>query len=61
MFGLQPTHLIFIAIVALVLIAPSRLPELGRALRKTMDEFRSGAQEPVKPVRSDASEPPKTC
>lgn len=54
MFGLQPAHLIIILAVAFLLIAPSRLPELGRAVRKTMNEFRSGLQEPAKGVRSAA-------
>jgi sec-independent protein translocase protein TatA len=56
MFGLQPTHLVIILVVALLLIAPSRLPELGRAVRKAFDEFRSGVQEPAKSVRSASSD-----
>ena len=45
MFGLQPTHLIIILIIALLFFAPSRLPELGRALRKTFAELRSSLKE----------------
>ncbi len=56
MFGLQPTHLVIILVVALLLIAPSRLPELGRAIRKTINEFRSATQDPVKDAPSVSSD-----
>ena len=36
----NPVHLLFIAIVALVVLGPKRLPELARALGKGMREFR---------------------
>lgn len=36
----NPVHLIFIAVVALVVLGPKRLPELARALGKGMREFR---------------------
>jgi len=36
----SPVHLLFIAIVALVVLGPKRLPELARALGKAMSEFR---------------------
>ena len=45
MFGLQPIHLLFIAIVALVIFGPKRLPQLGHWLGKSVREFRKGAQE----------------
>jgi sec-independent protein translocase protein TatA len=38
---LQPTHLLVILIVALLLLGPKRLPETGRALGKGLKEFRS--------------------
>ncbi len=43
MFGdiLQPTHLILILLVALVVMGPKRLPEAGRALGKGLRDFRS--------------------
>ena len=56
MFGLQPAHLVILLVVALLLSAPSRLPELGKALRKTIEEFRATPQEPAKSVRSAASD-----
>lgn len=45
MFGLQPTHLLIILVVALLLFGPSKLPEIGKALGKTIREFQSGIKE----------------
>jgi sec-independent protein translocase protein TatA len=38
---LQPTHLLIVLIVALILLGPKRLPEAGRALGNGLKEFRS--------------------
>jgi sec-independent protein translocase protein TatA len=38
---LQPTHLIIVAIVALLVLGPKRLPEAGRALGQGLMEFKS--------------------
>jgi sec-independent protein translocase protein TatA len=38
---LQPTHLIIILIVALLVLGPKRLPEAGRALGQGLKEFKS--------------------
>jgi sec-independent protein translocase protein TatA len=45
---LQPTHLIIVLIVALLVLGPKRLPEAGRALGQGLKEFKgsiSGAHE----------------
>lgn len=68
MFGLQPTHLIIILIVALLIFGPSRLPEIGKALGKTIREFQSASKEASqglkeeldKPTEAKKEEPPKT-
>jgi sec-independent protein translocase protein TatA len=44
-FGIRPEHLIVIAIVALIIFGPSRLPEIGRALGKTLRKFQSATKE----------------
>jgi sec-independent protein translocase protein TatA len=44
-FGLQPTHLIIILVVALLIFGPSKLPEIGRAMGKTIREFQTGIKE----------------
>jgi sec-independent protein translocase protein TatA len=38
---LQPTHLLLILVVALLVLGPKRLPEVGRSLGKGMRDFRS--------------------
>jgi sec-independent protein translocase protein TatA len=44
-FGLQPVHLIVVAVVALLIFGPARLPEIGRGIGKAITEFRRGAKE----------------
>jgi sec-independent protein translocase protein TatA len=52
----NPVHLLFIAVVALVVLGPRRLPELARALGRGIREFRGAFQEasaqPPQGVRS---------
>ena len=38
---LQPTHLLFVLVVALLVLGPKRLPEAGRALGKGLRDFKS--------------------
>jgi sec-independent protein translocase protein TatA len=38
---LQPTHLLFILVVALVVLGPKRLPEVARTLGNGLRDFRS--------------------
>jgi sec-independent protein translocase protein TatA len=38
---LQPTHLLFILVVALLVLGPKRLPEVGRSLGRGLRDFRS--------------------
>lgn len=56
MFGLQPTHILIIAIVALVFFGPSRLPELARSIGKSMREFQGAMKEGA---NSSSEEKPK--
>ena len=37
---LQPTHLLFILVVALLVLGPKRLPEVGKSLGKGIRDFR---------------------
>ncbi len=37
----QPTHLLFILIVALVVLGPKRLPEVGRSLGRGLRDFKN--------------------
>jgi TatA/E family protein of Tat protein translocase len=43
MFGLQPVHLIFILVIALIVVGPGKLPDVGASLGKTIKEFRKAA------------------
>jgi sec-independent protein translocase protein TatA len=61
MFGdiIQPTHLLFILVVALLVLGPKRLPEVGRSLGKGIRDFRgaiSGLEEHTTGLLRD--EPP---
>jgi len=46
-----PTHLIFLAILGLLLFGPKRLPEIGRSLGSGMREFKDS-------VTGEAKQPP---
>lgn len=56
-FGLQPIHLIVIAIVALLIFGPQRLPEIGRGVGRAINEFRKGAQEMTENLRDEVVNP----
>jgi sec-independent protein translocase protein TatA len=59
---IQPTHLLFILVVALIVLGPKRLPEVGRSLGRGIRDFRQGMQgveEEARGVFRDAiDEPP---
>lgn len=56
-FGIQPIHLILIAVVALLIFGPSRLPEIGRSVGKMLTEFRKGAREMTKSFEEEVKQP----
>lgn len=41
----SPVHLLFIAVVALIVLGPKRLPQLARALGQGLREFRGSLEE----------------
>ena len=58
---LQPTHLIFVLVVALLVLGPKRLPEAGRALGKGIRDFRSaigGEEDRQNVIPTEAAPPP---
>ena len=42
---LQPSHLLFILVIALVVLGPKRLPEAGKSLGKGLRDFRSALRD----------------
>lgn len=60
MFGdlIQPTHLLFILVVALLVLGPKRLPEVAKSLGKGLRDFRgalSGLEEHKADLLSSAT------
>jgi sec-independent protein translocase protein TatA len=58
---LQPTHLIFVLVVALLVLGPKRLPEAGRALGKGIRDFKSaigGEEDRPSVIPTEAAPPP---
>ncbi len=60
---LQPTHLIIILVIVLVVFGPGKLPEIGGALGKSMNEFRRSIKAPVdsEPEPSKSATPVQTA
>ena len=54
----RPTHLIAVLVVALLLFGPSKLPQLGDALGKTIRDFKKAvngqAEQPERVTASSA-------
>ena len=56
-FGIQPLHLVIIAVVALLIFGPSRLPEIGRGIGKALKEFQRGTKEMSEGFKEEVSKP----
>ncbi len=56
-FGLQPLHLVVIAVVALIIFGPSRLPEIGRSVGKTLKEFQAATKEATQALSEEVAKP----
>jgi len=52
-----PSHLMLIAIAALVIFGPKKLPEFGRSLGTTLKEFKKGANGLLQEAESDDEKP----
>jgi TatA/E family protein of Tat protein translocase len=55
-FGLQPWHLIVIAVAALIVFGPSKLPELGRSIGRSITEFRKGTREMTESFKEELAQ-----
>ena len=56
--NIGPGELILILVIALVIIGPGRLPDVGSALGKSIREFRKASTEVADAVRIDAAPAP---
>lgn len=59
---LQPTHLIIVLVVALLILGPKRLPDAGRALGQGIKEFKhsiSGTGDDNAPIQIAATPRPR--
>jgi sec-independent protein translocase protein TatA len=57
MFGISPQELLVILVVALIVVGPRKLPELGRSLGKGLREIRRAQDEVRKTVQVGFDEP----
>jgi sec-independent protein translocase protein TatA len=58
MEGLSPLHLIIVLVIAVLVLGPGKLPEVGATLGKTIREFRKATTDMQESVRLDAASPP---
>ena len=58
MEGLSPLHLIIVLVIAVLVLGPGKLPEVGAALGKTLREFRKATTDIQDSVRLGAASPP---
>jgi len=56
---LQPTHLILILVIVLIIFGPGKLPELGKALGESIRELRASASGD-KPAQSPVPAEPRS-
>jgi sec-independent protein translocase protein TatA len=56
---IQPTHLLIILVVALLVLGPKRLPDVGRSLGQSITNFRHGLKDMQEEARAgfDADSP----
>lgn len=60
-FNIQGPELILILIIALIVIGPGKLPEVGSALGKSIREFRKAATDVKESTRLDAAAAPASA
>jgi TatA/E family protein of Tat protein translocase len=59
-FNIGPLELIIVLVIALLVLGPGKLPEVGSALGKSIREFRKAATDVQEATRLDASAPTAT-
>ena len=56
MYGLEPTHIIIVAIVVLVVFGPKRLPELAKGLGQGIRDFKKALHHEEEPPKVEPTE-----
>jgi sec-independent protein translocase protein TatA len=52
-FGIGPGELAIVLVLALIILGPKRLPEVGRSVGRGMREFKEGISGSTSPVEED--------
>ena len=60
MFGLGVPELIIILVVALLVLGPGKLPDVGKFLGKSLRDFREALEHKADATRDDDEETPPT-
>jgi len=60
MFNIGPQELLLILVVALIVVGPRRLPEIGRSIGKGLREIRKAQEEVRKTIQVNLEEEPPT-
>lgn len=55
---LQPTHLLFILVIALLVLGPKRLPEVGRSLGRGLRDFKAALSGEERDREEEGLSPP---
>lgn len=53
--NISPIHLVIVLIIALIVIGPGKLPEVGAALGKSIKEFRKAASDITESAHTEAA------
>jgi TatA/E family protein of Tat protein translocase len=58
MFNIGPQELLLILVIALIVVGPSKLPELGRSIGRGLREVRKAQDEVKRTIQVSLDEPP---
>jgi sec-independent protein translocase protein TatA len=56
---LQPSHLLLIALVAVIVFGPSKIPELGKGIGEGIKNFKKGMKEATDSINKESTSAPK--
>ena len=56
-FEIQPIHILFIIVIAVLVFGPKKLPEMGRSIGKALTEFRRASKDMTENIRQGMGEP----